>query len=449
MIKKILIVLMMISSVATASSKIAELSRAPEIPFHPPAIKSVTLSNGMKCYLIEDKSLPIIQGHIYLKGGTIYEDGKKLGAGSVMANLLKEGGTANNDAAKIRVLLDENAIDAGFSISLETIEGSFASLSKDADMAMKLFFEMLFEPAFSEDSLKISKKRLIDSLNREKETAAPIAYKEFSKLVYGKDNPWGRHAEVSDIKKINRADVVEFYERFASPDRIILAMAGDFNKKDLIAKLEAFAKKYPKKVLPEVVTPGSDARDFPEEKVIKKKFTQSAINIGHLGGTRDDPNKFVLILLNDIYGGSGSFTDRLKEAVRVKSGLAYEIHSTYSFGPKDAPGLFQVHAKTRNKTVGKVIDLVQSELEKLVKEGATAAELKKAKDSLLNSFIFEYERPYELAAGVARFVYFGYPEDYIEISRRGIEKVTLKELNEAAEKYLHPDKLKIVVVGSK
>ena len=123
--------------------------------FTPPLPESVMLSNGMRCYLLEDHSLPIIQGKVLIKGGTIYEDLKKAGVSGVTSALLKDGGTVKHKADELRSMLDENAVGVSFVAGQEFIEGNFDAMSKDKDFAMQIFFEILFEP---EDSGNPSKK---------------------------------------------------------------------------------------------------------------------------------------------------------------------------------------------------------------------------------------------------------------------------------------------------
>jgi len=432
-----------------AGNRIAELSKAPARSFTPSAIKPVTLSNGMKCYLLEDKVIPTIQGLLIVKGGGVYADIKRSALASVMMQLIKEGGTIDKSPEKVREFLDEHAIDITFSATQESFEGAFAGLSKETDNILGIFFEMLFDPAFDNDILTVVKKRVVDGLKREMEVSGPIAHRNFRELVYGAESPWGVIPKPSGVKKVSKNDVGSFYNEFFSPDRMILAVAGDFNKAELIKKLEAFANKYPKRELPALSMPKVTATDSPKEKFISKKFTQSAIDIGHLGSTRDNTDKYALVLMNDILGGSSSFSNRLMDAVRVKGGLAYEVWSAYTFGPDGAPGIFQMHAKTRNQTTEKAIETIISELQKLHENGAIKEELKRVKTGILNNLVFEYETPFNIASSTARFAYFGYPENYIEIYKKAIERTTLDDVNKVAKKYLHPDKLKVVIVGQK
>jgi zinc protease len=439
----------LISNVGLSANKITQLSIGGPARFIPPKVNQMTLTNGLKVYYIEDHSAPIVQGKVLIRCGSVYEDMDKIGVSAVLAGLLKDGGTANYSPEALREKLDQLAIDISFSSSSEVCEGGFSALSGFKGEAIDLLFEMIFKPAFDRTQFEIIKKRKIDGIKRDMEVSGPIAHKMFRAMIYGDKNRWGISVKPSDIKNLRLDDVKDVYNKQFSPDRMMFVMAGDFNKDELMKKLKEVAAAYPKREAIDLKIPTIPVEFQAEEKFISKKFTQSAINIGHLGTTRNNPDKYALILMNDMFGGGASFTNRLVDSVRVKAGLAYEVWSDFTFGPPNAPGLFQIHMKTRNKTVNQAIEIAKEELKKMIDNGFTKDEFKRSKDGILNKMIFEYERPFDIALSTARFAYFGYPDGYIEIYRRGIEKTTLQDVNNVAKKYLHSDKLKIVIVGKK
>ena len=445
----LLLILLLFASTALAANKINGLSAAKGAPFTPPKVKSVVLGNGIKCFLLEDHSLPIVEGKLIIKGGRIYEEKGDKGATSLMMGMLKEGGTVSKTPDDVREFLDKNAIDMKFSSSDEMLEGQVGALSKETDKAFGLLFEMVFEPRFDDGAFTTVRKRTAEGVKRELEVVGAIANREFLKEVYGKDSPWADRATEKSVLGLKKNDIVKYYDRFVSPDRMILAVSGDFKTAEMIKELEKMTEKYLPKKLPEPQVPLVAGEQPPQTKFIKKDFAQSAVYAGHLGTTRDDPNKFALVIMNHILGGGGGFTSRLQDVIRVKGGLAYEVWSSLSFGPKGAPGVFAVHVKTRNKTVDKAIGLIKEQVEKLRDGGVKPEEFKQAREGILNGIIFDYERAFNIVSATARFVYLGLPEDYIEVYRRGIEAVKIEDVNRVAKEYLHPELFKIAVAGGK
>ncbi len=452
-IKKLLVLICAISLFPAggvfAANKIAELSKRADKSYKVPRVEELTLSNGMRVMFLSDKSVPLLNVSMIGIGGAIFDGAQKKGLASVTATLLKDGGTLKMKPKVLRQFLDENAIDVGFSAANDSFNGAFSSLSKDAKLSFELFFEMMFAPAFDEGELSLIKRRSIDSLRRALELPSPIAGREFRQLVYGATSPWGELETTESIANIERRDVVKTWEDFFDPSKMILAVSGDISKKELLKILDPLAEKYRTKKLQRHEIPKAEPILEAREKIISKHFTQSSVNIGHAGATRDNPDKYALSVMNEILGGGSSFNNRLQETVRVKNGLAYEVWSMYTFGPEGAPGLFMAHAKTNNAKVGKSVELIKSEIAKFAEKGATLEEFQRAKDSMLKNSVFMYEKPFSVAHAAAGYAFIGYPKDYLEVWRKKIETVTLDDVNRVAKKYLHPDKLTVVVVGGK
>jgi zinc protease len=89
-----------------------------------------------------------------------------------------------------------------------------------------------------------------------------------------------------------------------------------------------------------------------------------------------------------------------------------------------------------------------AEIAGLTSRPFTEEELARAKDNILNSFLFRYDTRDKVLAERVRLEFYGYPADYLETFRAALEKVTVDGLNAAAKKYIHPDKLAVLVVGN-
>jgi zinc protease len=178
--------------------------------------------------------------------------------------------------------------------------------------------------------------------------------------------------------------------------------------------------------------------------VAKNDMNQSNIEIGHLGITRDNPDYFAVELLNQVFSGSSS--SRLYSSVRSEKGLAYAvvggIRSNW-----DYPGTFNMWITTKTETTGAGIEAMIAEAKNLVATPVTAEELAKAKSSILNSFIFNVDTREKILGQQLTFEYYGFPLDWVSRYRQGVEEATLKEVQQVAEKYIHPERFAILIVG--
>ena len=226
---------------------------------------------------------------------------------------------------------------------------------------------------------------------------------------------------------------------------MIVAVSGDFNGAAMEAKLRA------------AFEPLQRGEKFESAKVTftdpkssvnfieKTDVNQSNVVIVGLGTERSNPDYYALSVMNQIF--SGGFGSRVVQNVRTKLGLAYSVGG--SFGAAyDHPGTFRVEAATKSQSTVAATQAMLAEIGRLKTDPPTPAELNKAKDQVLNSFIFHYDSPDKTLNEQVVLAFYGYPADTLEKYKSGIEKVTAADVTRVANKYIDVSKLAIVVVGN-
>ena len=103
---------------------------------------------------------------------------------------------------------------------------------------------------------------------------------------------------------------------------------------------------------------------------------------------------------------------------------------------------------TKSGTTLESIKALDEQIDDVARHPISAAEIKLAKDSILNGFIFNLDSPDKILRERMAYEFYGYPQDYLEKFREGVEKVTEADVARAASKYLHKEKLAILVVGN-
>jgi zinc protease len=114
----------------------------------------------------------------------------------------------------------------------------------------------------------------------------------------------------------------------------------------------------------------------------------------------------------------------------------------------DHSGITRFAMGTKSGTTAAGIDALRKEFDGLIQGTVKSGELKKAKDSILNSFIFEFDSKEKVLSERMRYEFYGFPPDFLERFRTGIEKVTAADVDRVARKYLHPEKMAVLVVGN-
>lgn len=429
---------------ATGMAPWQRIPKPPLPPFNPQQPTRVELENGMVIFLQEDHELPLIEGVARIRGGSRDEPAAKAGLVTLFGQSWRTGGTKGKTGDQLDDVLETRAAQIETSGGADSANMSWSCLKGDLDTVLPVFAELLQQPEFREDKLALAKTQLNTSISRRNDNFLGIATREGSKLAYGADNPYARVPEYYTIKAVTRDDLLAWHHAHVHPNNIILGVVGDFDSKEMEAKLRAAFGSWPKG--PEAV---KTAINFKHPKpgiyfAAKDDVNQSAIFMVDLGITRDNPDYYAVEVMNEVLGGG--FSSRLFSNIRSKKGLAYAVFGSVS-SAFDHPGVLQVGMTTKSQTTAASIEALREELDGIVKNPATADEMKRAKDSILNSFVFRFDSRDKILRERMAYEFYGYPADFLERYRAAIEKVTAADVARVAQTYVHRDQLAVLVVG--
>jgi zinc protease len=283
-------------------------------------------------------------------------------------------------------------------------------------------------------------------VSRQNEDAGDIVFREFDEVVYGPDSPYGRTETLATLRAIGRDDLVAWHGEHFHPDRMVLGLVGDFKGDEALRRVREAFGDWPRG--PAVQRAAIPYRQEPSPGVYyveKNDVTQSHVLMGHLGIRRDDPDYYALEVANQVL--SGSFASRLFSNVRTRKGLAYAVFGGV-FSDWDHPGTAMLYLSTKTETTGAGIAALLEEAKNIVQaQPPTGEEIAKAKQSLLNSFIFRSDSKQRILAQQLSFEVYGYPLDWLSRYRAGIEAVTDEQVRQAAARHLRPAEFSILVVG--
>jgi zinc protease len=164
-----------------------------------------------------------------------------------------------------------------------------------------------------------------------------------------------------------------------------------------------------------------------------------------LGTDRHNPDVPALAVMNEILGGG--FASRLFQKIRTEKGLAYAVGGGMGFA-YDHPAEFRVGVLTKSASTVDATRAAMAEIDGLTSKPFTQVEVDRAKDNILNSFLFRYDTREKVLTERELLEFYGYPADYLESYKAALEKVTLADVTAVAKKYIHPEKLAVLVVGN-
>ncbi len=411
-----------------------------------PEVERRVLSNGVVLFLLEDHRLPLINARILVKTGSIFEPADKVGLAGITGEVLRTGGTISKTGEEIDEELENIAASVETSIGTNSGYATMSTLKEDVNKGLSILADILMNPAFREDKIDLAKVQARSLISRRNDEPIGIISREFDMLIYGKDSPYARIMEYDTINNIKQEDFFVFHKKYFYPNNCIMGVWGDFNKDKMVAKIEEVFKAWEKADISLPSWPAVNEDIPPSVNYIEKQdLTQSYISLGHLGIKTSNPDYFALQVMNYILI-QGGFTSRLMKKIRSDMGLTYGI-----FGGVDDqynyPGVFSIGTFTKSKSTSKAISSIIDEIKLFKDKGVTEEELKIAKDSYFNKFVFNFDTKGEIVARKMVYEYFGLPLDFLEHARDKIEKVMVADVNSVAKKYLHPEKSVILVVG--
>lgn len=421
-----------------------EFEPLPEIEL--PEYERYELDNGMVVYLAEDRDLPLISGTAIIRTGARFEPANKVGLAQLTGTVMRSGGTKNHPAAELNTILEQKAASVETNISNSSGSASFSTLTEDLETVFPLFVEVLRQPAFAPDKFAIAKNQQKGSIARRNDDPNSIASREFNKVLYGETSPYARTIEYQTLDNISRQDAIDFYQTYVRPENIILGIVGDFATESMLTRIEDTLGNWQVNTSIASLEPPAASQKYSQGifAIDRPQQTQSNILLGHIGGQFDSPDYPTLSVLNGVLNGFGG---RLFNEVRSRQGLAYSVYGSWS-PSYDYDGMFLAGGQTQTNNTVPFIKSVTNQIKKLRNELVTEQELANAKESILNSFVFNFQNPSQTLSRLIRYEYFDYPEDFIFEYQDKIQNTTRENILDAAQEYLQPDQLITLVVGN-
>ncbi len=429
---------------AAAAKPWEQIPIPPLHEFNPHQPKRIELKNGIVLFLQEDHELPFISGSVLIPGGSRDEDPAKTGLVDLYGQAWRTSGTEKMSGDAMDDLLASKAAHIETGGDVDSTALSWNSLKGDSDQVYGLAMDLLFHPKFNAEKLDLAKQQDATGIVRRNDDESEIASREAEKLVYGADSPYTRQEELATIAKVNLDDLQAWHDRTIG-GKLIVSVSGDFDPAAMEARLRKTFEALP------AAKPLAARNDRFHETdrgiffINKEDVNQSNVEIVGLGTDRHNPDVPSLAVMNDILGGG--FGSRLFQKVRTELGLAYAVGGGYGFD-YDHPATFRVMVMTKSESTVDATKAAMAEISGLTSKPFTEEELKRAKDDILNSFLFRYDTRDKVLAERVRLEFYGYPADYLETYKSALEKVTVPDLERVAKKYIHPDKLAVLVVGN-
>ena len=412
-----------------------------------PEVDKVVLKNGLKIFILEDHSLPLLDISVRVNIGSYLEPSDKIGLSDIVGDQLREGGTEKWTPDE----LDEELESTGASVEtygdITFSHLGLNMLSSQKEQAIELVDQILRHPRFDQDRLDQSMVSYKAGIARRNDNPSSIASREFNKMIYGKGSVYAAQTEYSHLNNIKRQDLIDFHKKYYKPEFVMMSVCGDFNKDEMLSLLKKTFENWEKGN--ETIPANPEVKyDFDQKVgyIEVKDAKQANIFFGHIGGRGYEEDEPKRIVMNNILGGG--FGSRYFNQIRSKAGLCYQVYGNYDSNFA-YPGKFVNLTSTNCNTAVKATRMMIEEIKRLQNEEVTEAELEYGKQPYLNHFVFNFVSKEAIVGRMLSYDLFGLPADHLQRQKKAVEATTAADIKEMANKYLRPDKLRIIVCGDK
>ncbi len=305
------------------------------------------------------------------------------------------------------------------------------------------------EPSFPEDEVRRARDRMITAVAEREQDTAAVAEDALAAALFPDAHPYrGPDTGTRDsLGTIGRDDLVAFHRRRFGPTGAVLVLAGDIDPGRAVALAEAAFGSWP------AGGPGDRRTSIPAPPPLDRATvvvrpiqgkTQADVALGFHGLSRLSPDLPAALVLNNALG-EFSLGGRLGDAIRERSGMAYNAYSYFEAGLGAGP--FALRAGVAPDKVGAVVRMMRRTVEGIVRRGLTAAEVRDSKRSLAASIPRRLETNPGAAAYLGDCEFYGLGTDWPERLQGLIERVDRERVEAAARTYLTLGRCALVVAG--
>ncbi|HVK85817.1 MAG TPA: pitrilysin family protein [Kofleriaceae bacterium] len=414
-------------------------------PFRLPAVKPFTLKSGIKVYLVEQHTLPLVSMDLTFDGGSASDPKGKEGLASVCMAMLTEG-TARLDKIQFAEALADVASSVGAYASDDTQGITLGSLSKHLDTTFALFVETLRSPGFRATDFDRMIKRRIEGVRQSKGNPASVASRVAAPVLYGTAHPFGTVTTEASLKAITLEDCKTYAATWLEPARAKLFVVGDLTEAQVRAYFDGEAlaswKGAPPKPARLPTPKGPAGRIF---FVHMPGAAQSQVSALHFGPKRNAPDYFATSMMGAVFGGG--FSSRINMNLREDKGYSYGARGGFNYTRNY--GTFNANASVRTDSTYQTLLEIDREVKELW-SGARPIqkdELAREKEGAILGLPGRFQTAQAALGQYRNLVYYGLPLDYYNKYVAGLAKITEAAVKTAAAKHLKPGQAVYLVVG--
>jgi predicted Zn-dependent peptidase len=424
---------------AFAQSKPRQVRQTAATAIKPVRFQETKLKNGLRVFLVEDHSAPVISLALVYDVGSRNERQGRTGFAHLFEHMMFQG-SENVGKSEHFILIDTNG----------------GQMNGTTNEERTLYFEtlpanqldlMFFLEADRMRGLDISKENLDNQRNAVQEERRlgldnqpyGVFREKFNETMY--DNFNYKHSVIGSMDDLNAAsveDVKEFFRIYYAPNNATLALVGDFNPAVALQKIRKYFESIPSQPAPAKVDAAEPEQQAERRFTVEDKLAQLALlNIGYKGVIGNTPDAYALQVLGTVLG-SGQSSRLYQKLVRERQ-LALSA-SSFS-NSRRGPGAFTINVTIApDKKPEEVEAVIQEEITRLQQEPIAEWELEKVRQFARRSAISSRQSSLGLAINLVEAAVAYNDPNLVNTRLDKLMAVTKEDVQRVAQKYLRPEK---------
>jgi zinc protease len=396
------------------------------------------LKNGVEVYAINAGAEEVMAIEWVYFAGNSYEEQDLIAAS---ANFLLKNGTTKKTAFRINEHFDYYGSYLNRACYNETAVLSLHSLTKHIGELLPAVRELLTDSTLPQDELDTYKQNMKQRLRVNLKKSDFVAGRLIDAYLYGEQHPYGKFSRAEDFDRLQREQLLDFYKKYYQQGKLVIFAAG---------RLPADLERLLNEQFGDLVNKEVKDLEHPVHPAAEKKFriandengVQGSIRLARPFPNRHHPDFLKVMVLNNLFGGF--FGSRLMVNIREDKGYTYGIHSYLQNHVHNSAWMISTEA---GKEVAEAtISEVYKEMKRLREEKGDEEELLMVRNYMMGSILGDLDGPFQIIARWKNIILNNLSENYFYESINTIKSITVKELQELAQKYLIPEEFYELVV---
>ncbi|MBI2262437.1 MAG: insulinase family protein [Caulobacterales bacterium] len=415
-----------------------------------PAVERARLSNGVEIVYARSTTVPVTHVAVEFDAGYAADRADRLGAHSLMLDLLDDGTTTRNST---QLAEEEERLGASINTgaSMDRSAASLTAVTTNLQPSLVLLSDVVRNPAFAPDEVERLRQQRLSSIANERTSPNALAIRALPPLLYGEGSPYGRPftgtGDEASIAALTRADLAAEHAAWIRPDNATIFVVSDLPLSEITSQLEAAFGDWRAPASARGVKTFGDAVPTTASRIVLIDRPQSPQSLIYGGAVLPMSGTDDLLTLNTANSVLGTdFLSRINADLRETKGWSYGVRGTVNALEHQVPYLISAPVQA-NRTGESIAALLEQYNSFLGANGVTPAELERTINGNTRSLAGSFETSGQLLNALRSNALYQRPDDYYETLASRTRALTAAELDAAARAAIDPSRFVWIVVG--